>query len=67
MRAELIAGQQLDFSDLLLNPSVRREDEARLSRQAERMPNLFLEARDAGRQRDHYLPDLFFLTDSRNR
>jgi len=37
--------QQLVFEDLLLNPSVLPEDEHRLSRQAEAILRLFIEAR----------------------
>jgi hypothetical protein len=40
---------QLSFADLLLNPSVRPEDEQRLSRQAGRILRLFVRARQQGR------------------
>ena len=50
MNSPAIIGQQLDFVDLDLNPSVAREDEPRLSGQAQRMLQLFLRARDRGEE-----------------
>ena len=43
------ANSQLCFGDLLLNPSVPEQDEARLSRQAEAILQLFVRARQQGR------------------
>jgi len=40
---------QLVFADLLLNPSVPAEDEQRLTRQAEKILQIFVRARQQGR------------------